>query len=146
MAALLDRIVVPVATIDDAEVTADAIRSKLAGQIGRVLAIHVIEKGGGVPDKAPLEARETEAEEILSAFEDRMASTEVEVESRVLYGTDITETVVDAVEDEGATALVFCPRHAGLVTRLLTGDRARSLLEASPVPVVGLPSEEDDEE
>lgn len=141
MAGLLDRVVVPVATIDDAEVTAAAIKAKLEGQIGRILAIHVIEKGGGVPDKAPLEARESEADEILTTFEDRLTSLNVDVETALLYGTDLTETVIEAVDAEEATALVFCPRHAGFVTRLLTGDRARSLLEASPVPVVSLPSE-----
>lgn len=141
MAELLDRVVVPVATIDDAEITAEAIESNLAAQVGRILGIHVIEKGGGVPDKAPLEARESEADEILETFTDRLASADIDLDTAVLYGTDLTETVVEAIEEEDATALVFCPRHAGFVTRLLTGDRARSLLEASPVPVVSLPSE-----
>lgn len=142
MARLLDRIVVPVATVEDAQTTATAIAAQLAGQVGSIVGIHVIEKGGGVPDKAPLEAREAEAQEILESFTEHVQANGIDVETEVLYGTDVIETVVDAVDEEGGTAVVFCPRHAGLVTRLLTGDRSRALLEAAPVPVISLPSEE----
>jgi hypothetical protein len=37
--------------------------------------------------------------------------------------------------------IAFSPRPAGFVTRLITGDRSRELLEASLVPVLALPVE-----
>lgn len=140
MAYLLERVVVPVATTEDAEATAEALNSDLPGEIGEVLGIHVIEKGGGAPDKAPLAAREADAEAILATLSDTFEGASVS--TRTVYGTDVVEAIVDVVEEVDATAVAFCPRPAGTLTRLLTGDRARSLLETSPVPVVSLPVKE----
>lgn len=139
MAALLDRVLVPVATDDDARVTARALLETVGGQVGSVRGIHVIEKAGGAPDKAPLEARQTEARELLAAFEETLAGSALEVETDLLYGTDVVDAILEAARESDATALVFCPRPAGRLTRLLAGDTARALLERSSVPVLSLP-------
>ena len=62
---LFSRVVVPVANRDDAAATAATLRSYVAMD-STVIAVHVIEKAGGAPDKASVEQREQRAAEIFS--------------------------------------------------------------------------------
>jgi nucleotide-binding universal stress UspA family protein len=131
--------VVPVANDDDAVATAAAVLPHVAAAGGRVLLVNVIEKAGGAPDKASVEQREALAAEAFAAFEERAAGAGVAVEERLLYGTDVAETIVDAAHEAGASAVVFTPRrHHGLLDFLAPDVRGR-LLEASDLPVVVLP-------
>ena len=60
-----DRVVVPVANRDDAAATATTLQSYFAMD-STVIAVHVIEKAGGAPDKASVEQREQRAAEIFA--------------------------------------------------------------------------------
>jgi hypothetical protein len=62
---LLDHLLVPVASEADAEQTAAALDPYL-DDVERVTVVHVVEKGGGAPDKAPLEKRKSDAAEFLA--------------------------------------------------------------------------------
>lgn len=132
---LLERVVVSVADERDAVATASAVASHLAG-VRHVTAVHVVEKGGGVADKAPMEKRTTDASRFLSLFASRL--DEVAVETRIEFGTDVADTIVETALEVDATAIVFRPRGGNRLVRLLSGDTAVRLVTDSELPVVSL--------
>jgi len=132
---LLDRIVLPVAGPDDAAATARALSDR---DFGSILALNVIEKAGGAPDKASVEQREAVAEEAFAELEARLGPG-ADIETQVRYGTDVAETIFDAADDFDATAIVITPRGGSRWVRLLTGDVALSLVTDTDRPVVVLP-------
>ncbi|WP_458187487.1 universal stress protein [Haladaptatus sp. NG-WS-4] len=140
---LFDRVVLPVASENDAESTCDAALEHVAAAGGRVFVVHVIEKGGGVPDKASVEQREERAEELFTAVRERCDDAGVSCETRLTYGTDVAEAIFDVADDVDATAIAFTPRGGRRWVKLLTGDVALSLISESSRPVVVLPDAED---
>lgn len=136
---LLDRPLVPIAGPDDAAETYEGLRPYLLEAEADVLVVHVIEKGGGAPDKAGLTQREEYAEESFDAFCNRAATDGIDVETRLCYGTDVAETVVDAADEEAATAIVFSSRGGGRWLDALSGGVRSSLVTESDRPVVVLP-------
>lgn len=133
---LLDRIVVPVAGERDAAATATALTPYLES-IQHVTAVHVIEKGGGVVDKAPMEKRRADAKAYLSAVESRLGD-EVELETRIVFGTDVAETIVETALEVDATAIAFHPRGSNRLIRFLSGDTAARLVGDSRIPIVSI--------
>lgn len=133
----LDHVLVPVASEDDAKATCEALESFL-GDIERVTAVHVIEKAGGAPDKAPLEKRRADAAEFL-AIVDTSLSDDVAVDTQIAYGTDVVTTLFEVAEEADATAFAFRPRGGSRFVRLLTGDTATKLVTEAEIPVVSLP-------
>lgn len=138
---VFEHVVLPVASEDDAEATCDAAVERVASAGGSVVAVHIVEKGGGVPDKASVEQREERAEKIFAVVTDRCDDAGVPVETRIEYGTDVAETILDAARDVNASSVVFTPRGGSRWINLLTGDVARSLVEKTDRPVVVLPDE-----
>lgn len=138
---LLRRVLVPIASEADARATAAALRPHLDG-IERVVAVHVVEKGGGTIDKAPLEKRQADAEEYLAAVEDELGDA-VTVETRVAYGTDVVEAIFDVAAGVDATAVAFRPRGGSRLARLLSGDTTARLATDPTVPTVSLPDPEE---
>lgn len=129
--------VVPIASEDDARATCRAARPYLGG--GRVVVLHVIEKAGGAPDKASVEQREEVADEIFAAARECLADADVDVETRVAFGTDVADTIREVAADEGASSIVFTPRRDSRWLKLLSGDVANSLVNEADRPVVVLP-------
>ncbi|MCL9813668.1 universal stress protein [Natranaeroarchaeum aerophilus] len=148
MTQLTTRVLIPIAHEDDAERTCDAIIEHLSSEdaSSKFTIVHVIEKGGGTPDKAPLAAREDQAERIFSLVEQRLQAAGYETESRLEYGTDVAEVLSDVAVDIDATSLVFVPRPQGRLSRLLTGNASTRLISDAPVPVIALPQPTDDED
>ncbi len=141
MPALTDRILVPVANEGDATRTCEAISEHLSKEAGTtdVVVLHVIEKADGAPDKAPLAAREEQAERLFDIVESYSQTFGYDVETRLVYGTDVLESIVDCAVEADATSILFVPRPSGRLTRLLTGDLSSQLVLESPVPVITLP-------
>ena len=137
--ALLDHVLVPVASEEDVEATCEALGPYL-GEIERVTAVHVIEKAGGAMDKAPLEKRREDAAEFLAVVDSRL-SDRVAVDTRTDYGTDVVETIFEAAADAGATAVAFRPRGGNRIVQLLSGDTTRRLVTDPDLPVVSLPDD-----
>lgn len=135
---LLQRLVLPVASDKDAEATARAVEPYLIDET-TLSVVHVVEKAGGAPDKAGVEQREEYAEAALSLVEDYFAEHPAEVETEILYGTDVVDTVVDHAHSFDATAIAFLPREAGVLTRLLTGQTTISMVTDTDLPVIVLP-------
>jgi nucleotide-binding universal stress UspA family protein len=107
-----------------------------------VTALHVVEKGEGVPDKTPVEQSETIAEESFAALRE----TFPEAAGEIAYNRDVVEAILDAAEELGASAIAFRPREGGRLVQLLSGDLSQRLVTDSELPVVALPVEEESEE
>jgi nucleotide-binding universal stress UspA family protein len=137
MGDLFDRILLPVASTEDAEATAEALKGY---DIGEIVAVHVIEKAGGAPDKAGVEQRELEAEKIFDVLRE---SLDRPIETDITYGTEVDEAIFDAAHEIDATSIVITPRGGSRWIQLLTGDVALSLITESDLPVVVLPDVED---
>ncbi|USZ67614.1 universal stress protein [Halorussus salilacus] len=142
---LLETVLLPVAGPEDAEATCAAAVDRIAAAGGRVVAVHVVEKAGGAPDKVSVEQREEYAEEAFEVVERRCADAGVPVETRIAYGTDVAETIFEVADDVDATAIAFTPRGGSRWVRLLTGDVALSLATETDRPVVVLPDPGDEE-
>jgi len=135
MTDLFAHVLLPVATEEDARSSCRA----LAGHLGpnsHVVAVHVVEKAGGAPDKAGVEQREAVAE---AAFDAVRAGLDVPVETEIRYDTAVDDAIFDAAHDHGVSAIVITPRGGSRWIRLLTGDVALSLVTESDLPVVVLP-------
>lgn len=136
---LFERVVVPVANREDAKATAKALRPYLDAEIGELLAVHVIEKAGGAPDKASVEQRELQAEDIFSILTEELADPTVTLETEILFGTDIAQTILDGAHEANASAIVFTPRGGSKWMKLLTSDVTTGLINASVIPILVLP-------
>ena len=143
---LLEHVLVPVASEQDARTTAEAVVPYLQQDGGRVTVVHVVEKAGGAPDKASVEQREAVAEDAFEAFGEGLSSSGVPYETEVRYGTDVAETIIETAADVDASAIVFTPRGGSRWVRLLTGDVSLSLVSESDRPVVVLPDVADETE
>lgn len=137
---LLSTPFVPVASVEDAEITLDAVLERVAAAGGRMTVAHVVEKAGGAPDKASMEQREELAEEAFELVRERATAAGVDVETTLLYGTDVAETLVEGAHDAGASAIVFTPRGHKWWWDLFSDDVADALVHESDLPVVVLPS------
>jgi nucleotide-binding universal stress UspA family protein len=138
---LLARPLLAVANAPDAEASARALAPYVEDP-ERVVAVNVVEKAGGAPDKAPMEEVEAEAERAFDAIRDVLGP----VETDVRYGVDVVETILEAGRDHEASAIVFTPRSGGRLVRLLTGDVTLSLVTEADRPVVALPDPDVDHE
>jgi nucleotide-binding universal stress UspA family protein len=142
MTELFHRVVLPVASPDDARATCHAARDYLTGS---VVAVHVVEKAGGAPDKAGVEQREEYAEEIFDALRECLGG-DYDVQTEIRYGTDVAETIFNAATEHDASAIVITPRGGSRWVRLLTGDVALDIVTETDRPVVVLPDAPSDTE
>lgn len=145
MTSLFDRVLVPIASEDDAESTARTLRPYLLSEDGTIVFINVIEKAGGAPDKASVEQREEYAEDVFRTGAEALSDLDVLVETRLTYGTDVAERILEVAADEDATAIAFTPRGSSRWTKLITGNVADDIIRGSDRPVVVLPDSAENE-
>ena len=126
--------VVPVSGEDDAVATCDSLEA-VAERIQIVTVVHVIEKTEGYMDKAPLEARQEQAERIFSIVEDRLADGPP-IRRELRYGTDVVDEILAAAAEVDATAIGFATKPSGRLHRLLSGNDSYRLITESEQPVV----------
>lgn len=136
---LLDRPLVPVAGPDDAKTTYEQLRPYLLQTKFVPLVVHVVEKADGAPDKAGVEQRREHAERTFETFRKHAAADGIEVETEVLYGTDIAETIHDAADEYDASAVVFTSRGGSRWLDLVSGNVRSNLITGTDRPVVVLP-------
>lgn len=142
----LERAMIPVASREDAAATTAALAPHLESSGGTVIAVHVIEKAGGALDKASVEQREQAALDIFDIVTESLRETDVTLESEILYGTDVAQTLIDGAHEHDVSAIVFTPRGASRWEKLLSGDVTHKLVEHTDVPVLVFPPDEVSEE
>lgn len=131
-------LLIPVATDEDARATSAALQPYL-DDIERVTAVHVIEKAGGAPDKAPLEKRREDASDFL-AIVDSSLSESVAVDTRTVFATDIVPAFFSTANEVGADAIAIRARGGSRIKRILAGDVTTKLVTNPSIPVISLPN------
>jgi nucleotide-binding universal stress UspA family protein len=135
---LLGHVLLPVANEDDALATARALEPY---DPERVTALHVVEKGEGVPDKTPVEQSEELADESYAA----VRTVFPDADEHTAYARDVVEAIFDAAEAVDASAIAYQSRGGSRLVQFLSGDLSTELATDAPVPVVALPRAEPDE-
>ena len=134
---LLAHVILPVADEEDALRTAAALEPY---RPERVTALHVVEKGGGVPDKTPVEQSEELAEESYAA----VRTVFPDADERTAYGRDVVEEIFEAADEVGASAIAYRSRGGSRIIQFLSGDRSLKLVTDGDRPVIALPPVESD--
>lgn len=135
---LLTHVLLPVANEADARRTAMALEPY---DPGRVTAIHVVEKGEGVPDKTPVK----QSEEMAAAAYDAVRERFPDANDRTAYARDVVGAVFEAADELDVTAIVYLPRGGSRLTQFLAGDRSLKLVTNPTRPVIALPEPEANE-
>jgi len=135
---LLEHVLLPVANESDALATATALEPYGPGH---VTALHVVEKGEGVPDKTPVEQSEELAKESYAA----VRSVFPDADDHTAYGRKVAREIFDAADEVGANAIAFHARGESRLMSFLSGDLSLKLVTKADIPVIALPDEDGDE-
>ena len=134
---ILAHVLLPVAHEADAEATARALEPY--GPT-RVTALHVVEKGGGTPDKTPVEQSEEVAAESYAA----VRSVFPDADSHTAYGRDVAAEIFAAADEVGANSIAYRSRGGNRLMQFLSGDVSLRLVTKSTRPVIALPRENEE--
>ena len=129
---LLSHVLVPVANREDAIATARRLEPYGPDS---VTALHVVEKGMGVPDKTPVEQSEKLAEESYAA----VRSVFPDADDHTAYARDIVGAIFEAAEDVDASAIAYRVRPGNRIMQFLSGDLSLKLITQGERPVIALP-------
>lgn len=129
---LLLHVLVPVANPVDARKTARVL-APLSPE--HVTAVHVVEKGEGVPDKTPVEQSEQLAAESYAAIRSEFP----EADDHTAYARDIVGAIFESAEAVGASAIAYRSRGGGRIKQFLSGDLSLKLVTNATRPVIALP-------
>jgi nucleotide-binding universal stress UspA family protein len=138
---LFERVLIPIASEDDARMARETILPYLADCGGVATVVHVVKYTEGGVDPSPVSMQEEDAQrlfEIVGEVDDDLV-----VETRTAYGTDIVEAIFEVADEIDASAVVFSPQKRNRLVRLLTGDTALSLVTDPDVPVLAIPRAEE---
>jgi nucleotide-binding universal stress UspA family protein len=133
---ILAHVLLPVAHEADALATATALEPYGPAH---VTALHVVEKGGGVPDKTPVEQSEDLAAESYAA----VRSVFPDADEHTAYGRDVAANIFDAADEVDASAIAFRSRGGNRLMQFLSGDISLKLVTKADRPVIALPSEDE---
>lgn len=129
---LLEHVLLPLANKEDAVRTASALEPY---QPERVTALHVVEKGEGVPDKTPVEQSEAVAEDVYEA----VRTVFPDADEHTAYSRDVVGAIFEAAEDVDASAIAYQTRGGSRLVKFLSGDTGLELVTESDRPVIALP-------
>ncbi len=129
---LLSRVLVPVATEQDARKTAAQLATY---DPEHVTVLHVVEKGEGVPDKTPVEHSEAVAQEAFDAVHEVFP----DAETATAYKRDVVEAIFETAKEVDASAIAYRSRGGNRLVHFLSGDLSLKLVTKSTRPVIALP-------
>ena len=135
---LLAHVLVPVAHAKDAQLTSAALEPYAPDEI---TTLHVVEKGGGAPDKTPVTQSDEVAEEAFTAVRQVFP----EANERKTYERDVANAILTAAEEIGASAIAFRARSGHRLLQFLSGDISLQLVTGADRPVIALPQVNTDE-
>ena len=135
---LLAHVLVPVANEEDARTTSQALAPY---EPARVTALHVIEKGDGVPDKTPVEQSEKLAADAFAAVHEEFPDAGYQT----AYARDIVDAIFDTADEVGASAIAYRSRGGGRIMQFLSGDLSLQLVTQGNRPVIALPRSDTNE-
>ena len=135
---LLEHVLLPLADTDDAVRTATALEPY---QPAQVTALHVVEKGEGVPDKTPVEQSEAVAEEVYEAVRTAFP----DAGEHTAYNRDVAEAIFEAAEELDASAIAYQGRGGSRLVKFLSGDTGLELVTEADRPVIALPRDDAEE-
>jgi nucleotide-binding universal stress UspA family protein len=129
---LLAHVLLPVASETDAQATVTKLEPY---QPEHVTALHVVEKGGGVPDKTPVEQSEELAKKSYAA----VRRVFPDADDHTIYARDIVGAIFEAADEVGASAVAYRSREGHRLMKLLSGDLSLKLVTRADRPVIALP-------
>lgn len=132
---LLAHVLLPVAHEEDARQTARALEPY---DPTAITALHVVEKGGGAPDKTPVEHSQEVAAESYAAVREVFP----EANERTAYATNVVDGIFEAAEAVDASAVAYRSRGGNRLLQFLSGDRSIKLVTQADRPVIALPRED----
>jgi nucleotide-binding universal stress UspA family protein len=132
---LLAHVLLPIANEEDARATAKRLEPYRPEY---VTALHVVEKGGGVPDRTPVEQSEELAEESYAAVREVFP----DADDHTAYARDVVEAIFEAAAEVGASAIAYRSRGGNRLVQFLSGDRSLKLVTDADRPVIALPEED----
>lgn len=135
---LLSHVLLPVANEKDALATATRLEPY---RPERVTALHVVEKGKGVPDKTPVEQSEGLAEESYAAVRQVFPNAD----DHTAYARDVVGAIFEAAEEVDASAIVYRSRGGNRIMQFLSGDISLKLVTNAERPVIALPHDDSNE-
>lgn len=138
---LLRRVVLPVASTDDARDTCRAAIPYIVNANGEAIAVHVVETNPGGMNKAPLAALQEEGEQALSVVRGQCEDHSIPIQTEIRYGPKVNEEVFDVARSREATSVGFIPRAGSRLGKFLSGDNALSMITQNDMPVVAFPRE-----
>lgn len=136
---LVDHVMIPVATEDDAAKTAMALEPYAPNH---VTALHVVEKGEGTPDKTPVEQSRKVAEACYTAVQRVFP----DADEHTAYSRHVVAAIFDAAVDVDASAIAYRSRGGNRIMQLLSGDISLKLVTQADRPVIALPRTETETE
>jgi nucleotide-binding universal stress UspA family protein len=135
---LLGHVLLPVANEEDALATALALEPY---DPEYVTALHVVEKGEGVPDKTPVE----QSEELASKSYAAVRRVFTDADDHTAYARDIVGAIFDAANEVDASAIAYRSRGGNRIMQFLSGDLSLKLVTNAHLPVIALPRQDSNE-
>ncbi|OYR45970.1 universal stress protein [Halorubrum sp. Hd13] len=136
---LFERILIPIASPDDAEATARAVRPHLDSDT-TLIVTHV------TPGTAAETTIKTGRDQFTGAtyekFVDILYRDDLQFEWATLEGREVAEALTDAIDMMEATLVAFTPRDMDTWERTIAGDPGGKLIREADVPVMVFPNQQ----
>jgi nucleotide-binding universal stress UspA family protein len=133
-------VLLPVASVEDAEVTCLSALPAIMQAGGAVTGLHIIDANGGWPDMAPREYRRYIANDALELVRREAEARGIRVSTKVVFDSEVTRAIITAAEEIEASAIVFTPRGSGRWRSLFSSGVAFDLVKKATCPVIVFPS------
>ncbi|MFC5279410.1 universal stress protein [Halorubrum rubrum] len=134
---LFERILIPIASPDDAEATARAVRPHLDSDT-TIIVTHVTQ--GTAAETTIKTGRDQFAGATYERFADILYRDDLQFEWATLEGREVAEALTDAIDMVDATLVAFTPRDMDTWERTIAGDPGGKLIREADVPVMVFPN------